>query len=146
VPTVELPILKNGLLVDVVVGASAPLRERLYMRNAVLPQPVHCTLLVDTGCDSTLINGQAIRSLGVPATSETRVITATTGPNGERCKVYVVELQLLPSHHQAPAPRSIEVLERELLNQGIDGLLGRDILSTLVLEYDGPRRLARFNW
>jgi hypothetical protein len=57
-----------------------------------------------------------------------------------------VELQLLPAHHQPPPARAIEVLERELLNEGFDGLLGRDVLKSLVLEYDGPRSLARIAW
>lgn len=145
-PNVEIPIGRSGLLVDVEIGASAALRALLWRQGKEPPLPVHCTLLVDTGADTTMVNGQTLRTLGLAPTSETRIVTATSGPGGEPCAVYAVDLMLVPSHPQRRSFASVEVVEKPLLNQSVDGLLGRDLLRVLVLQYDGPRGRAHLSW
>jgi hypothetical protein len=40
----------------------------------------------------------------------------------------------------------MQVLADEFHNEGFDGLLGRDVLSTLVFVMDGPRRSFSIEW
>ncbi len=83
-----------------------------------------------------------MRSLGIRPKGMARIVTSTTDTHGEQCDVYDVELTLLPHVVQPRTWRAIEALARPLLNQGIDGLLGRDLLAHMVLTYDGPRKTA----
>lgn len=107
---------------------------------AVAP-PVEVTLIVDTGADSTMLNSQAMRSLGLTPTSQTRVLTSGSRGVPEPCDVYDIELEILNRVHPQQSWRipALEVLARSLENQGTDGMLGRDVLKLGILFYDGPR-------
>lgn len=102
---------------------------------------------MDTGADSTMISDQIVRSLGLHPTSQTRVLTSSSRGIGEACDVYDIELEIL-NRTGAPSWRiqPLEVLARPLLNQATDGMLGRDVLSQGILEYDGPRKIFRLTY
>jgi predicted aspartyl protease len=146
VPVAELPIQRNGLIVEVDLGPSAAYRAALWKRGQAVPQPVRGTFLVDTGCDSTTVSEQMLRSLNLPVISQTRVVTGTTGAQGHAADVYAVSFSLLPHTAQPRNWSACEVVALPLLNQSIDGLLGRDLLNQVVLTYDGPRMLARLTY
>ena len=99
------------------------------------------------GCRTTMINEQLLRNLGLTPTSQTRVLTATSGGKGEACDVYDVCIEIVD---KAGNPmwrvQPVEVLARPLLNQGTDGMLGRDLLDLCVLEYDGPAKVFRLTF
>lgn len=137
-----MPLLGNGVLIDVSVGPSARIRELLWRQNKPVPPAVSGTFLIDTGSDTTMVSEQLMRTLGIRPKGTARVVTSTTNTDGEPCNVYDVALTLLPHVVQPRSWRAIEALARPLLNQGIDGLLGRDLLAHLVLTYDGPRKTA----
>lgn len=145
-PVADLRVHRNGLLVEVSLGPSAPLRALLWKQSKPVPPAISATFLVDTGADTTMVSEQFMRSLGLAPTSQTRVITSTTGTKGEVCDVYGIELILLPHVAQPRRWGAVEVLARPLLNQGTDGLLGRDLLAQLVLTYDGPRAAANITY
>lgn len=145
-PIADLAVHPNGLLIDVSVGPSAALRELAYRKNRTLAPAVFATLLVDTGAYTTMLSSQLMQSLALPARAKSRLYTSTTDASGAECDVHDVSLTLLP---HVPQPRSwgvVEVLATPLLNHGIDGLLGRDLLRDLVLTYDGPRAKAVLNY
>jgi hypothetical protein len=89
-----------------------------------------------------------MRSLGLSASDAAAVRTITTDATGAVCSAYAASLRI-DSHlfgdrsHEIPA---LEVLAREFHNEGIDGLLGRDVLSTLLTTIDGPRRAFVLQW
>jgi len=142
VPVGSLQVLKNGLLLDVMVGPSAPLKALLWRQSKEAAPPIRCNFLVDTGADNTMVSEQLMRSLGLERTSQTRVVTSTTGPTGQPSDVYGVELVLFPQMPQSKRWGAVDVIARPFDGLSIDGLLGRDLLSHLVLNYDGPRGLA----
>ena len=142
-PVAPLTIQANGLLVDVNVGASAAMRALLWRKNRPPPPPVHVTLLVDTGANTTMLSDQIMRTLNLPVRAKSRVHTSTTDAQGAECDVFDVSPTLLPHLLQPRSWEAIEVLSTPLLNHGIAGLLGRDLLQYLVLTYDGPRGEAR---
>lgn len=125
---------------------AAPYRAALWKRGLLVPPPVRATFLVDTGCDSTTVSEQLMRTLNLPATSTTRVITGTTGVQGHPADVFAVEFTLLPQKAQPRRWSACEVLALPLLNQAAEGLLGRDLLNQMVFTYEGPRRIARLTY
>lgn len=145
-PIAQLPLQRNGLLVDVELGPSAPYRAALWKRSQPVPPPVRATFLVDTGCDSTTVSEQLMRTLNLPAASTTRVITGTTGPQGHAADVFAVEFTLLPHMAQPRRWSACEVVALPLLSQATDGLLGRDLLNQLVFTYDGPRQVVTLTY
>lgn len=129
----------NGLIIEVDIWLSAPLREERFRRGLAIPPAVRGTLIVDTGADSTMIGDHVTRALGLVPTSQTRVITASSHGTPDVCDVYDIQLAIVSRSRDlewhVPA---MEVLVKSLPSQSTDGMLGRDILSQCILHYDGP--------
>lgn len=139
---VELPVCGNGLLVEGEVWLSPQRREAMFRagRQDEVGAPIRVTLIIDTGADSTMLNDQLMRSLGLTPTSQARVITSGSRGVPEPCDVYDVSLEIKGSATQEPWRVSpVAVLARPLVNQGTDGMIGRDLLRLGVLQYDGPK-------
>lgn len=102
--------------------------------------PIEVTLIIDTGADSTMLNEQFMRSLGLKPTGQARVLTSGSRGVPEPCNVYDVSLEIKgsPTQEAWKIPLTA-VLARSLENQGTDGMIGRDILKMGILKYDGPR-------
>jgi hypothetical protein len=139
VPVGALQVLKNGLLLDVLVGPSAPLKALLWRQGKEVVPPIRSTFLVDTGADNTMVSEQLMRSLRLERTGQTRVVTSTSGPTGQPSDVFGVELELFPQMPQSKRWGAVDVVGRPFDGLSIDGLLGRDLLSYMVLTYNGPR-------
>jgi predicted aspartyl protease len=117
-------------------------------RGMHVPPPITVQLLVDTGADTTTIAEMHMRSLGLSPSGAAPVRTITTDVNGAACNTYAASL-LIESHLFGDRPHEIpafEVIAREFHNEGIDGLLGRDVLNTLLTTIDGPRRSFILQW
>lgn len=129
----------NGLIIEVDIWLSAPLREERYKRGIAVPPAVRATLIVDTGADTTMIGENVALALGLTATGQTRVITASSHGTPDYCDVYGIQLAIVSRSRdlqwRIPA---MEVLVKSLPSQSTDGMLGRDILSQCILHYDGP--------
>ena len=87
-----------------------------------------------------------MRSLGLAAVAQTRIHTSTTSARGEICDIYAVELVLFPNSPQPMRIGALEVIARPFLNMGADGLLGRDVLKRVVLNFDGPQAQAYLSY
>lgn len=113
-----------------------------------VPPFITVQLLVDTGADTTTIAEMHMRSLQIESTGDSPVRTITTGVSGQTCRVYPAGLRIA-SKSFGDRPHEIgalEVLGRDFHNEGIDGLLGRDVLSTVQFTLDGPRRRFVLEW
>lgn len=113
-----------------------------------IPPPIPVSLLIDTGADTTTIAEIHMRSLGIRASGAAPVRTITTDVTGTTCNTYGASLRIdSPLFGDKPHEiKALEVLAQEFHNEGIDGLLGRDVLSTLILTLDGPRRQFVLQW
>lgn len=138
----------RGPIVDVCIGVSEPQQKWMKSRGLEIPPAITVQLLIDTGADTTTIAEIHMRSLGIQASGVAPVRTITTDVTGADCYTYGASLRI-----EAPLfgdksheIRALEVLAREFHNEGIDGLLGRDVLSTLMLTIDGPRRQFVLQW
>ena len=118
------------------VGVSRPRAAALEAAGAVIPPPVAIDFLIDTGASSTVVDEAAIAPLSLPPTGQAHVRTPTTGEAAESRWLYDVGLML----YQADNSRmfnSLAVIATNLGVQGIGGLLGRDVLQSCLLVYDG---------
>lgn len=105
-------------------------------------------LLLDTGADTTTIDESIMRALAIAPTSNAPVQTITTNGTSALCPVYPASLEI-PAAVFGDRPHSIktlEVLGRSFDNTGIHGLLGRDVLRTLLFTMDGPRQRFTIQW
>lgn len=99
--------------------------------------------VIDTGADTSMVNDQHMRSLGVPPRGSRRVLTSA----GEAlCDTFDVELRIESRGEPPFLLPAIEILARPLLNLSIDGMLGRDVLDRLVFTLDGPQQRFTLEW
>jgi hypothetical protein len=133
-------VQSNGLLIDVQVGVSAARRAQLWKRGLAVPPPVSATFIIDTGADTTLVNDQIMRTLALTPTDQAKVLTSASVGVPEVYDVFDVALEIVNRKGQPSwVLQPLAVLAKHLPNQGTDGMLGRDVLSLGILEYDGPR-------
>ena len=136
-PSVNIQILASGPVIDVQIGIAAPRREALIQAQVPVPPPVSCRLLVDTGASSTCVDPTIIQQLNLSPSGIVQIHTPSTNiGNAHQCYQYDVSLMIVHPNLRRVFS-AIPVIESTLAHQGIDGLLGRDILSECLLVYNG---------
>lgn len=136
-PHLRLQISPIGPLVDFQVGLSKPHADALVAKGKQVPRAVNVRGLVDTGASGTALDPSIIKSLNLTATGSIPIHTPSTGAAPHYCDQYDVALILpLPGgmHYQFAA---LPVITAELSAQGLQALIGRDVLSGGILIYDG---------
>lgn len=111
----------------------------MYRHGIEVPPAIPITMIIDTGADSTMISDDIARSLGLQATSQTRMYTAASKGVDELYDVCDVELEILNPVQKSWRLPAVEVVVRPLLNISMDGMIGRDLLQLGILHFDGPR-------
>jgi hypothetical protein len=139
VPQIALRISPNGPLLDISVGVSAPRRVVLIANQGAAPSRIPGRFLIDTGASHSVVDTAIITALGLRPTSLLAVQTASTAGTPQQVPQYDVSLVLL----MPPGGRmfnALPVFAMTLRPQGIDGLLGRDVLAECQLTYSGPNQ------
>lgn len=136
-PHLTLPITPRGPLLQFMIGVSGPRQQALTKAGQPVPQQVPITGLIDTGASCTSIDSSILRQLSIPSSGTTPVHTPSTQANVPHvANVYDVSLILV----HPMITRSffaVPVTESQLIHQGIQALIGRDILSFCLFTYDG---------
>jgi hypothetical protein len=138
-PSIDLAITPGGPHVTVAIALSAPHRDALIAAGKTPPNPVLGTFLIDTGASGTVIDPQFMAPLGLTPKGAVMVQTPSTNGLPVACPTYDVMLIIL-SGNPAVSPFLVDalpVMEASLRSQGIDGLIGRDVLAKCVLIYNG---------
>jgi hypothetical protein len=136
-PCVNLQILPLGPVIDVHVQISTPRKTAMEAAGIAVPSPVTCRLLIDTGASCTCLDTDVIKSLNLTPSGFTSVHTPSTTANTmHKCNQYDVCL-IIPHNAMSRYFHAIPVLESQFSHQGIDGLLGRDVLNGCVFIYNG---------
>lgn len=131
---------------DVYVGVSDARRKLLWQRSMEPPPAVHATFLVDTGADTTLVDEQITRTLGLTAINQRRVVTSESGGIPKLCNLYDIGLEIRNGGSAPWRIPAIHALGRPLMDEAMHGVIGRDILDTVNFHYDGPRQLFTIDY
>lgn len=129
----------NGApLVIAVLSVTDARAEALTAAGQSVPQMQKMNALIDTGASCTCVDPEIIRALNLAATGSTLMFTPSTGAQGHNCDQYDAKLRIYCSSHQ-PALEIplIAVVASQLKIQGIDALIGRDVLEQCLLSYNG---------
>lgn len=140
-PSVNLSITPQGAILDTLIGVSAPRREALAKAGLPIPAPANARLLIDTGASSTCVDSKIIQYLGISPSGMVQIHTpSTSSAAAHPCSQYDVSL-LIPHQAINYVFHALPVIETSLGHQGIDGLLGRDVLASCLFIYNGESRV-----
>lgn len=130
-----------GPLINVIVNVSAPKMEALNKAGQPIPPPAVAKLVVDTGASLTSIDCTILQQLGLTPTGVVPIHTpstvAGTPHNANQYDVSLVIIGQVPGTVVFNSPATA-VIDGEFKAQGIDGLLGRDVLALGRMIYGGP--------
>ena len=94
--------------------------------------------LVDTGASLTCVDPEVLTALELSPTGSIPVHTPSSGDDPEQMDVFDVSLQIWCGAGDPPLERRIiPVVGSKLKVQGIQALIGRDVLSDCLLVYNG---------
>jgi predicted aspartyl protease len=103
-----------------------------------IPQMQVMQALVDTGASCTCVDPAIIQALGLTPTGSTHIFTPSTGAQGHLTDQYDASLKIYCTMEQAPLEIPVmAIVASDLRVQGIDALIGRDVLKFCLLSYDG---------
>jgi predicted aspartyl protease len=139
VPSITGTVLSHGILIEVLIGVSHPLEQALLRAGLEVPVQQHATFVVDTGADRTTIDDHLVRRLRLEPVTQTRVVTFNSGHAGQLADTYAASVQIKNATEAPWSDRTIRVLGGNLPH-GLEGIVGRDVLDRLHLEYNGPIR------
>lgn len=141
-PHFALNFSAAGPIINVFVGVTTARRDALTAANLPIPNWVKAVMLVDTGASCTCLDPQLIAPLGIQPTGISSIQTPSTQGAPVNYAQYDVQL-IIPGKDTTEIKLldPIPVVEAHLKSQGIDGLIGRDALSSCLLIYDGQHNL-----
>jgi Aspartyl protease len=131
--------LTNGSpIVIAVLRVTQARADALAAANLAVPPLQRMTALVDTGASCTCVDPAIIQALGLSPTGSTLMFTPSTGAQGVVTDQYDASLQIYCTAQQAPLEIPIiAVVSSNLRVQGIDAIVGRDVLQYCLLSYNG---------
>jgi hypothetical protein len=146
-PKLILPLQASGPLVslavvDIEVGVSVPRFHWLRQTGQHMPPPVRLRGVLDSGAAVTVIDAQAIRSLGLKLRGPISILTPSTGSGSFVTNEYDASLSIVFSPVNPPLNLSIDsiaVVESDLSALGVGALLGVDVLAFVLFTYNGPK-------
>jgi predicted aspartyl protease len=135
-PHLTLEISAGGPILDIAVCVSNARANAMHAAGQVPRSPIQVRGLVDTGASFTFIDPTVFERLGIPPSGTTPIRTPSTGQQPHIAHVYDVNLVLMhPSlGYQF---QNVPVAACELQIQGIQALIGRDVLRMCLFIYDG---------
>jgi len=141
VPHFTLTFEDNGPCLNVLLSVSAARLTALQKHGMDAPTPISIRGLVDTGASCTSVDSSVIQTLGISPSGEAQVSTPSTKDGPVPMMQYDVGLQIYANKIQHPLiVRNLPVIEAPLAKQGIHALIGRDVLSNCVLNYNGAQK------
>jgi len=124
-------LLTNGPALTIEISVSDSHAAVLNQGSIPIPQPIPGSALIDTGARFTAIDIDALNQLGIPPISTIQVVT----PSGKDTQgVYMCQIDFpgttIPSLQHSVTGSKISPF-------GHVALIGRDILNSALLVYDG---------
>jgi hypothetical protein len=124
-------------IVDLYVGVSTPRRTALEAANRPVPQFQRARALIDTGASGTCIDKTILTLLQITPTGTVPIHTPSTSGVPVVCEEYDVALGIIHPTKDPMVLSTVPVIATELASQGIQALIGRDVLAACLFLYDG---------
>src|SRR5262245_54910702 len=124
----------NGPIVKAVIGVTMARHNALTKAGQPVPTPAIAHLLVDTGASCTCIDPSILRQLGLTPTGSVPIATPSTGSQTVQRDQYDVGFAIMGNTSSDTLfVEAMPVIESDFKGQGIDGLLGRDVLKRCLV-------------
>ena len=138
-PSINGVLTPQGAQLTMLVGISAPRAAAMKSASLAVPQFVTGTFLVDTGASCTCVDPTFVANLGLIATGNVPMQTPSTGGVPVYCNQYDVSVYLPDSGSGGGGfyIGALPVIETSFAAQGIEGLIGRDIIDKCTMVYNG---------
>ena len=109
------------------------------MRKAGLPVPPYVTgnFLIDTGASCTCVDPDLVAPLSLAIIGTVAIQTPSTAGTSHACNQYDASLFIPNGNNGGHFVDAIPLIETVLSSQGIDGLIGRDVIDRCTLVYNG---------
>jgi hypothetical protein len=124
-------------MLDLFVGVSGPKAQALQAAGQPIPVQVPARFLIDTGASVTGIDIALVQQLGLTPTGSMQIHTPSTGGTPQSMPQYDVGISI-PHVALTRYFHALAVTASNLRVQGIDGLVGRDVLAECLFIYAGP--------
>ncbi|GEM_PF-1069872 len=123
-----------GPHIAVKISPSSALRKALKPEEAKqYDKQFSAVMLIDTGASSSMIDIAVAPFLGLSHHGTAAIVT----PSGAKDNCLTFDIDLVFEDHKISV-QNLKVIEGDFKNrQGIDGLIGRDVLSNALLVYQG---------
>lgn len=131
----------GGPTLEFYIGVSVPRANALTAAGKQVVPPILVRGLVDTGASCTSVDPSILTALGIVSTGTVPVHTPSTTSvaphlaNQFDISIILAHAKLSWQFHAVP------IIESQLQHQGIQALIGRDILQNCLLTYDGQAGL-----
>jgi predicted aspartyl protease len=140
-PILTLPLDVDGAVISVGFAVSGPRQAAMTAAGLTIPPPVIVRALVDTGASCTCLDPTVIAKLGLVPSGTVLMHTPSTAGTAVSCNQFDVAVGVIMDANEVHVPSMIiPVIESTLATQGIQALLGRDLLEKGILIYDGRRK------
>lgn len=144
-PRIEGKVTERGPLIGVKIMLTSSRVEALKRAGQPYAAPQMILGLIDTGASCSSIDKNVIAGLGLSKRGVVPIHTPSTGPAYEYRDQY--DACLVVGEGQPGAlVFTLPVIESELATQGFLALVGRDVLDSCVLVYDGPASKFTLEW
>jgi hypothetical protein len=147
-PVLALPFTpQDGIRVQAQITISHTDLLRLRRTRQPIPQPISVVALLDTGAERTCVDPSIVTRLQLPVSGSGFAAApgVATGPPifGGASFSFTYDAGLVIIHPVTKPPSNLVIEELEvdslpLAQFGIEAVIGRDILASCVLVYDGP--------
>lgn len=125
-------LAKDGPLLQCEIRVDVDRAAALTAAGTPVPQATPGKILIDTGASATCVDLSILLALGITPIGQTQVLT----PNGPAVQ-QIFPCGIAFPGAGLPSLERVFVLGSNLSGQSIIGLLGRDVLGTGLLVYDG---------
>ena len=126
-------LARKGPTIDVIVRPSTAFLSAQKEQGSDAEVPaVRSLMLVDTGASGSAVDLEIIEKLGLQPTGAISIAT----PSHEHHDVLTYDIDLIIEQNQFHLS-DVPVFATGLKNQGIHGLIGRDVLQHMLLVYNG---------
>jgi len=126
------------------IGPSGPRLLALVAAKRPVPTMVQIRALIDTGATCTCVDPSVLKQIGSTPTGKALVHTPTTAGVPQQVDQHDISLAIPGATPSTPplAVPTLAVTEHVLAVQGIQALIGRDVLSACLLTYNGSMNLV----